>query len=85
MQAATDGTRSAAAARWESGRLETAAELGPQYSAKRWEQGLRGYCAAQVATTEQTDIDTEYYQLRTGPPSTSRLRVAVIVGVKFGS
>jgi hypothetical protein len=54
-------------------------------SAKRWARRLRACCAAQVATTVQIDIDTENYQQKTGPPSTSRLRKVVIVQVKATS
>lgn len=47
-----------------------------QYSARDWAQRQRGCCAEAVETTvqiEQTDIDTENYQSKTGPPSTSQL------------
>lgn len=39
-------------------------------SARYWGQRLQAYCAERVATTVPTDIDTENYQQRTGPPST---------------
>jgi hypothetical protein len=47
------------------------AEVMLQDSGKNWAQGLqRCYGDSQVATTVQTDIDTENYQRMAGPPST---------------
>jgi hypothetical protein len=69
------------------GRDQSASEVEmiQKDSAKRWARRLRACCAAQVATTVQIDIDTENYQQKTGPPSTSRLREVVIVQVKATS
>jgi hypothetical protein len=67
---------------WGRGQIASEVELLQTDSAKRWARRLRACCAAQVATTVQTDIDTENYQQKTGPPSTSRLRKVVIVLVK---
>jgi hypothetical protein len=64
----------------EAGPEVRKAEGMQQDSARCWGQRLRACCAAQVATTVPTDIDTENYQQRTGPPSTSRLLEVVIVG-----
>jgi hypothetical protein len=64
------GRTSAVAVKWGEGPAVQEFEVIQQDSAVYWGQRLQVYCAERVATTEPTDIDTENYQPKTGPPST---------------
>ena len=61
---------SVVATEWEGGPAVRESEVIQQDSTRYWGQRLQACCAERVATTEQTDIDTENYQQMTGPPST---------------
>jgi hypothetical protein len=64
------GKTSVVAVRWEASPATGKSEVIQQDSARYWGQRLQACCAGRVATTVPTDIDTENYQRRTGPPST---------------